>query len=57
MIENATAAWLSGLLMDMADSMTVNFTYHANYDYFKMFLADTGLFVTPAFMDRTVRRM
>ena len=62
-IENATAARLSELLMDMADSMTVNFAYHANdpsvgfslhadYDYFKMFLADTGLFVTLAFMDR-----
>jgi len=62
-IENATAARISELLMDMADSMTVNFAYHANdpsvgfslhadYDYFKMFLADTGLFVTLAFMDR-----
>ena len=61
-IENATAARLGELLMDMADSMTVNFAYHANdpnvglslhadYDYFKMFLADTGLFVTLAFMD------
>ncbi|MBO5194884.1 MAG: DUF4143 domain-containing protein, partial [Bacteroidales bacterium] len=49
--------------MDIGDSMTVNFAYHANdpsvgfslhadYDYFKMFLADTGLFVTLAFMDR-----
>lgn len=49
--------------MDMADSMTVNFAYHANdpsvgfslhadYDCFKMFLTDTGLFVTLAFMDR-----
>lgn len=62
-IENATAARLGELLMDMADSMTVNFAYHADdpsvgfslhadYDYFKMFLADTGLFVTLAFMDR-----
>ena len=62
-IEHATAARFSELLMDMADSMTVNFAYHANdpnvgfplhadYDYFKMFLADTGLFVTLAFMDR-----
>lgn len=62
-IENATAARLGELLMDMADSMTVNFAYHANdpsvgfslhadYNYFKMFLADTGLFVTLAFMDR-----
>ncbi len=62
-IENATSARLSELLMDMADSMTVNFAYHANdpsvgfslhadYNCFKMFLADTGLFVTLAFMDR-----
>ena len=62
-IENATATRISESLMDMADSMTVNFAYHANdpsvgfslhadYNYFKMFLADTGLFVTLAFMDR-----
>ena len=62
-IENATAARISELLVDMSDSMTVNFAYHANdpsvgfslhadHDYFKMFLADTGLFVTLAFMDR-----
>lgn len=62
-IENATSARVSELLMDMEDSMTVNFAYHANdpsvgfslhadYNYFKMFLADTGLFVTLAFMDR-----
>ena len=55
MIENATASRLGELLMDMADSMTVNFSYHANdpsvgfslhadYDCFKLFLADTGLF-------------
>lgn len=62
-IENATSARLGELLMDIADSMAVNFTYHANdphvgfslhadYNYFKMYLADTGLFVTLAFMDR-----
>ena len=62
-IENATASRLSELLTDMADSMTVNFAYHANdpnvglslhadYGRFKMFLADTGLFVTLAFMDK-----
>lgn len=62
-IENATSGRVSELLMDMEDSMTVNFAYHANdpsvgfslhadYNYFKMFLADTGLFVTLAFMDR-----
>lgn len=62
-IENATASRLGELLMDMADSMTVNFSYHANdpsvgfslhadYNCFKLFLADTGLFVTLAFMDQ-----
>lgn len=62
-IENATAARLGELLMDMADSMAVNFAYHANDPSigfalhadpgrFKMFLSDTGLFVTLAFMDR-----
>ena len=62
-IEKATASRLSALFMDISDSMTVNFAYHANdpgvgfslhadYDYFKLFLADTGLFVTLAFMDR-----
>ena len=62
-IENATASRISELLMDIADSMTVNFAYHANdpsvglalhadYNCFKMFLADTGLFVTLAFMDK-----
>ena len=67
-IENATAARLGELLMDMADSMTVNFAYHADdpgvgfslhadYNYFKMFLADTGLFVTLAFMDRDYTKL
>ncbi len=62
-VDNATASRLSELLEDMADSMTVNFAFHANdpsvgfslhanYNIFKMFLADTGLFVTLVFMDR-----
>lgn len=62
-IENATAGRVAEVLMDMEDSMTVNFAYHANdpnvgmalhadYTRFKMYLADTGLFVTLAFMDR-----
>lgn len=62
-IENGTASRLGEVLMDMEDSMTVNFAYHSNdpnvglslhadYNYFKLFLADTGLFVTLAFMDR-----
>ncbi len=62
-IENATAGRLGELLADMADSLVVNFAYHANdpgvglslhadYNRFKMYLADTGLFVTLVFMDR-----
>lgn len=61
-VKNATMARLGGLLGDMADSMTVNFAYNANdpsagfalhsdQSAFKLFLADTGLFVTLAFMD------
>lgn len=62
-IENARPSRLGELFADIADSMTVNFSYHANdpgvglalhadYDYFKMYLADTGLFITLAFMDK-----
>lgn len=35
-----------------ANDPSVGFSLHADYNYFKMFLADTGLFVTLAFMDR-----
>ncbi len=62
-IQNATVSRLGELLEDMADSMTVNFAYHANdpsvglslhanYNLFKMYLLDTGLFVTLVFKDR-----
>ncbi|MDE7386811.1 MAG: AAA family ATPase [Muribaculaceae bacterium] len=62
-IENARLSRLESIFADLNDSKTVNFAYHANdpgvgfalhagYDYFKMFLADTGLFITLAFMDR-----
>lgn len=62
-VKNATVARLGGLLEDMADSMVVNFAFNANDpgvgfalhsdpSAFKLFLADTGLFVTLAFMDR-----
>ena len=51
------------IFADINESRTVNFAYHANdpnvgfalhagYDAFKMYLADTGLFITLAFMDR-----
>lgn len=53
------------LLEDMADSMTVNFAYQANdpsvglalhgdKDTYKMFVGDTGLFITLAFWDKSV---
>ena len=62
-IENARLSRLGELFADIADSKTVNFAYHADdpgiglalhadYDYFKMYLADIGLFVTLAFMER-----
>ena len=61
-VENGRISRLREILNDMSDSMTVNFSYHVNdpnvgmhlhadYDYFKIFLADTGLFITLAFWD------
>ncbi len=62
-IENARLSRLAEIFNDIDKSKTVNFAYHANdpnvgfalhasYDFFKMFLADTGLFVSLAFMDK-----
>ena len=53
------------LLADMEDSLCVNFAYHANNpsvglslhkdkDRYKMFVSDTGLFITLAFWDKEV---
>ncbi|MCM1452084.1 MAG: AAA family ATPase [Clostridium sp.] len=61
-IEGGRIDRLGELFSDISDSKTVNVAYHANdpgigftlhadLDYFKMFLADTGLFITLAFMD------
>lgn len=61
-IENARLSRLGSLFADINDSKTVNFAYHANdpgvgfalhadYDFFKIYVGDTGLFVTLAFMD------
>ena len=55
----------SELLADLEDSLCVNFAYHANdpsvglalhkdRDRYKMFVADTGLFITLAFWDKQV---
>ena len=52
-----------GIIGDMKDSLTVNVAYHVNdpsagmslhedIDKYKMFIGDTGLFVTLAFMDK-----
>lgn len=62
-IEGARPSRLGEVFADMVDSRTINMAYHANDpgiglalhadpDFFKMFLADTGLFVTLAFKDR-----
>lgn len=51
------------LLRDLEDSLTVNFAHHANdpnvglplntnYSQYKMFVGDTGLFITLAFWDK-----
>lgn len=53
------------LLNDLEDSLTVNFAHHADdpnigmpmhtsYDQYKMFVGDTGLFITLAFWDKAV---
>ncbi len=52
------------LLKEMEDSLTVNISHHANdpnvglalhadYDQYKMYTGDTGLFITLAFWDRS----
>lgn len=62
-IENSRVERLLPVLQEMKASMTVNFTYHADkpevgfrlhadMDTFKLFLGDTGLFITLAFMDK-----
>lgn len=56
---------LSEVLIAMKDSMVVNFSYHSNdpnvgfalnsdKDQYKMFIGDTGLFITLAFWDKDV---
>ena len=62
-IENGRSNRVSALLQDMEDSQVINIAYHANdpsmglslhedYDQYKIFLADTGLFITLAFWDK-----
>ncbi len=62
-IPNEKADRVLGIIADMKDSLTVNLVYHANdtsaglslhedISKYKMFLSDTGLFTTLAFMDK-----
>jgi len=56
---------MNEIIQDMEDSMAVNFSYHAdnpsvglsqhkNMQQYKMFVGDTGLFITMAFWDNAV---
>ena len=60
---NTSDAVVGQLIAEMTDSMTVNMSYHANdpavgmslnkdISRYKMYVADTGLFVTLAFKDK-----
>ena len=62
-IANEKADRVLGIVADMKDSMTVNIAYHSNdpsagmslhedTTKYKMFVGDTGLFTTLAFMDK-----
>lgn len=62
-MENERPSRLSEVFADIGESMVVNYAYrctdpnvgmplNSNPDDFKMYLADTGLFVTLAFMDK-----
>lgn len=62
-IPNGKSDRMLEIIADMKDSMTVNLAYHANdpsagislhedINRYKMFLGDTGLFTTLAFMDK-----
>lgn len=63
--KNSRASRISELLQDMLDSMTINIAYHCNdpsvgmaltkdLETYKLFLSDTGLFITLAFMDKKI---
>ena len=63
-LENSRNDTVAEVIVDMEDSMTINLAYHANdpnvgfalhkdSNRFKMFLADTGLFITLAFKDKS----
>lgn len=62
-LANEKADRVLGVIADMSDSLTVNIAYHANdpsagmslhadIKRYKLFICDTGLFTTLAFMDK-----
>lgn len=62
-VDGARPSRLGELFADMADSKTVNFAFHSNdpavglashadFDFFKLFMGDTGLFITTVFNDK-----
>lgn len=62
-VKNSKSNRMLGIIADMKDSMTINIAYHANdpsagmslhedINRYKMFICDTGLFTTLAFMDK-----
>lgn len=62
--ENQTASRVAEVVADIEDSMTVNIAYRVNdpnvgmgmfrdFERYKLFLSDTGLFVTLAFRDKS----
>lgn len=64
-VDNVTEDKISDIWKDLDDSLTVNFAYrttdpnvglglHRDMDAFRIYLCDTGLFVTMAFRDRDV---
>lgn len=63
-IENQTVERMSEIITDIEDSQIVTMAYHVNdpnvgmgmykdFSRYKMFMADTGLFVTTAFIDKS----
>lgn len=63
--KNESATAIAEFLRDMEDSLTVNFAHHSDnpsvglpahtdYSQYKMFMGDTGLFITLAFWDKDV---
>lgn len=64
-IDNASSLNMDGIWQDLENSLTINMSYrctdpnvgmslHKDYNYFKVYLEDTGLFVTLAFLDYNV---